>query len=381
MVGQSQGGAQFQGGAAADITATLRLTMLPGLGPRTLANLLQRFGDPRSILAASVEQLLTVTGVGDKLARAIDSASERVEVTGIIDWCVENGVEVVCRDHQRYPGNLQDLVDAPPLLFVRGLISPQDELAVAVVGTRHPTNYGIKQAERFGYSLAKAGITVISGLARGIDVAAHDGAMNAGGRTIAVLGSGLGQVYPEEHAGLAERISQSGAVISEFAPQAKPRSGMFPQRNRLIAGLALCTLVIEAPDRSGALITARLAGEQNRDVLALPGPVSSRASRGCNQLIRDGATLVQTVDDVLESIGPMRQPIKTEAGYELRNGRELKLNELERGVLDAIDEVSTPIDQVIERSQLPPHRVLATISVLEMRRLIRRLSGQYVARR
>jgi DNA processing protein len=187
-------------------------------------------------------------------------------------------------------------------------------------------------------------------------------------------------MYPNEHKGLANAIAADGAVISEYAPEAKPRGGMFPQRNRLISGLSLATLVIEAPDRSGALITARLAGEQNRDVLALPGPVTSRASRGCNQLIRDGAKLVQTVDDILEELGPVRQPVKTKQGYEIRNGSELTLNEVERKVLDAIDSTGTLVDQVIEKSGLPAQRVIAVISVLEMRRLVRRLSGQYVSR-
>ena len=237
-----------------------------------------------------------------------------------------------------------------------------------------------RQADRLAYALAKAGVTVISGLARGIDAAAHEGALSAGGRTIAVLGGGLGQIYPAEHAGLADAIADNGAVISEYAPLAKPRGGMFPQRNRIIAALALATLVIEAPDRSGALITARQAGELGRDVLALPGPVTSRASRGSNQLIREGATLVQTVDDILESLGPMARSDNTDDGHRVRNPAELKLNDLERTVLESIEPSSTLIDQVIASSGLPAHQVMATISVLEMRRLIRRQSGQYVSR-
>ena len=229
--------------------------------------------------------------------------------------------------------------------------------------------------------LPKRGVTVVSGLARGIDAAAHHAAVNAQGRTIAILGGGLGQIYPAENAPLVDAISSgAGAVISEYAPQAKPRGGMFPQRNRLIAAMSLATLVIEAPQRSGSLITARLAGELNRDVLALPGQVSSRASQGTNQLIRDGAILVQSVDDVLEALGPMAQGVQTDDGHSVRNPAELKLNEIERNILESIGEASTAIDQVIAQSELPPHQVMATISVLEMRRLIRRLSGQYVSR-
>jgi len=359
---------------------SLRLAMLPGIGPRTLAALLERFETPRAVLSASSAALAMVPGVGPKLVHAIETASHHVDAAGIVDWCRKHDTQILCRDSDAYPRSLDDLVDAPPILFVHGEITREDEIAVAIVGTRHATSYGLKQAERFGYALARAGVTVVSGLARGIDGAAHEGALNGGGRTLAILGGGLNQIYPAEHKGLAKAIAADGAVMSEYAPDAKPRGGMFPQRNRLIAGLSLATLVIEAPDRSGALITARLAGEQNREVLALPGPVTSRASRGCNQLIRDGATLVQTVDDVLESLGPMRQSVATESGREVRNVSELALNDMERAVLDAIEETSTPIDHVIQQSKLPAHRVIATISVLEMRRLVRRLSGQYVSR-
>lgn len=358
----------------------LSLAMLPGIGPRTLANLLDHFRSAGAVLSAPESELAHVVGVGPKLIHAIRTASHHVSVEAILRWCTENGVDIVCRGNQTYPKMLDDLSDAPPVLFVRGEILAVDEIAVAIVGTRHATVYGLKQARHLAYLLAKAGVTIVSGLARGIDAAAHEGAIDGGGRTIAVLGSGLGQMYPSEHAGLAKAIAADGAVISEYAPDAKPRPGTFPQRNRLIAGLSLATLVVEAPDRSGALITARLAMEQNREVLALPGPVTSRASRGCNQLIRDGAKLVQTVDDILEELGPMRSPVQTESGLEVRNGSELTLNEVERKVLDAIDPTSTLVDQVIAKSGLPAQRVIAVISVLEMRRLVRRLSGQYVSR-
>lgn len=360
--------------------AAIRLALLPGIGPKTIARLLEQFGTPAGVLDATTEQLAAVEGLGPKLIHILQTAAHHVPAESILEWCRQSGAGVVCLDTEGYPTRLKDLDSPPPILFVKGQILQQDELAVAIVGTRHATPYGLRQAERFAFSLAKAGVTVISGLARGIDAASHQGALSAAGRTIAVLGSGLGQIYPSEHLSLAEAIAPSGAVISEYAPDAKPRAGMFPQRNRLISGLSLATLVIEAPERSGSLITARLAGEQGREVLALPGPVTSRASRGCNQLIRDGATLVQTVDDVLESLGPIRETITSDDGYDIRSGAELTLNELERQVLDAIETNSTSIDQVIQRCQLPAQRVLATISVLEMRRLIRRLSGQYVSR-
>jgi len=362
------------------IRDAIQLAMLPGLGPRTLAALLDRFEDPGRVLRADPHELGSVPGVGPKLVHTIRTATDFVDVDAVLAWCGENESTVVPIDDPRYPMSLKELDDAPPLLFVRGDLIQTDALSVAIVGTRHATSYGLRQAERMAYGLAKAGVTVVSGLARGIDSAAHAGAIDGGGRTIAVLGGGLGEIYPPENKGLAARCAASGAVVSEQSPQTKPRGGLFPQRNRLIAGMTLATLVIEAPDRSGSLITARLAHEQNRDVLALPGPVTSRASRGCNQLIRDGAVLVQTVDDVLEAIGPMQTPLRTDDGNEVRHGAELQLNEIEQAVLQAIDAESTSIDTVIAKSELPAHRVMSTISVLEMRRLIRRLSGQYVSR-
>ena len=369
-----------QSGTDSQLTNALCLSLLPGIGPRTLTALLEHFGDPESVLSAPGPELAKVPGVGPKLIHKIRTASHHVDVTSVIQWCEENQINIACKNTDAYPQQLDDLYDAPPVLFMQGDLVAEDKLAVAIVGTRHATTYGLKQAERFGYSLARAGVTVVSGLARGIDSAAHEGALNAGGRTIAILGSGLGQIYPAENKGLADAVAADGAVISEYAPDAKPRGGMFPQRNRLIAGMSLATLVIEAPDRSGALITARLAAEQNREVLALPGAVTSRASRGCNQLIRDGARLVQTVDDVLEELGPISQPVQTEDGHNVRNASELALNDLERRVLEAIESTSTSIDQVIQKAELPAHQVIATISVLEMRRLVRRLSGQAVCR-
>jgi len=354
--------------------------MIPGLGPRSLSLLLQRFGSAQNVLAARDEQLGSVNRIGPKLIAAIRHASERIDLEAVLDWCNANETRLIFRGCADYPHLLTEIHDAPPLLFCRGTLEIQDQLSVAIVGTRHATPYGLKQAYRFAQALAQSGVTVVSGLARGIDAAAHRGTLEAGGRTIAILGSGMGQLYPPEHRELSESIAQQGAVISEYGPQAKPRSGMFPQRNRLISGFSLATFVIEAPERSGALITARLAMEQNRDVLALPGPITSRASRGCNQLIRDGAKLVQSVDDILEELGPLQSPVTDHHQHQVRCGSELSLNELERQVLDTISPSGSLIDQVIQRSGLPAHRVIATISVLELRRLVKRLGGQHVVR-
>ena len=363
-----------------EVRSTLLLSMLPNLGPRTLASLLERFSSPAAVLSGSAVELACVRGVGPKLIHAIQNATDFVDVDSIVRWCQENNVQIIVRGTPTYPSLINQLDDAPPILFARGAVEPKDQISVAIVGTRHPTNYGLKQAHRFAFALAQAGVTVVSGLARGIDASAHRGALDAGGRTIAVLGSGLGELYPSEHRELADAIAAQGVVLSEYSPHAKPRSGMFPQRNRLISGLSLATLVVEAPERSGALITTRLATEQNREVLALPGPITSRASRGCNRLIRDGAKLVQTVDDVLEELGPLHAPVAVDGDRQIRSVSELNLNDIERRVLDAIPTRGALIDQVIQSSGLPAQRVIAAVSVLEMRRIVRRLSGQHVAR-
>ncbi|WP_231603267.1 DNA-processing protein DprA [Neorhodopirellula pilleata] len=388
----------------------LQLCLLPGLGPRSLSVLLQAFGSADAVLRASSADLQRVPGVGPKLAHTITTASDHVDVQRVLSWCRDNHVEILEPDRpgfpcrSPYPTPLLELDDTPPLLFASGQWRASDEFAIAIVGTRHATPYGLQQTRNLVRDLAAASVTIVSGLARGIDTAAHRAAIEVGGRTIAFLGGGLGEMYPAENAGLAKEIRDHGAVISEYSPLAKPRSGMFPQRNRLIAAASLATLVIEAPMRSGSLITARLASEMGRSVGALPGPVNSRASSGCHHLIRDGGTLVTNADDVLELLGPVSQPIVTTAGRvgsdsrygdigegvpesalnrserEIRNGVELSLNEIERSILDHISPTGTAIDEIIAKTELSSPRVTSIISVLEMKRLVRRLSSQYVSR-
>jgi DNA processing protein len=251
---------------------------------------------------------------------------------------------------------------------------------MAIVGTRHATRYGLAQAERLAGSLANTGFTVVSGLARGIDAAAHRGALVAGGRTIAVLASGILNIYPPEHVKLADDVAANGYVLSEAPPRMVPLSGAFPQRNRVISGLCVGTIVVEAPNRSGALITARHAYEQGREVFAVPGPVDSRMSRGCHALIKDGAKLVETIDDVLAELGPLAERLQREDGTTLERPAELVLNDIEKQVLACIDGAATSIDEVATACHIPIHRVLSTISVLEMRRLVRRVSGNQIVR-
>lgn len=358
----------------------LRLSSIPGVGPRIMAALLERFGSASEVFRADADSVVSVPGIGAKLYQQIKLESRGYDLDQLVHWCANHDTQILVKNQSPYPTMLDDLVDSPPILFCRGELLPEDDIAVAIVGTRHATSYGLQQAERMAYSLARAGVTVVSGLARGIDAAAHEGALSGGGRTIAVLGGGLGQMYPPEHGGLAKAIAADGAVLSEHPPMTRTKGGLFPQRNRIVAGLSLATIVVEAPDRSGSLITARLAGEQNREVMAVPGPVSSRVSRGCNQLIRDGATLVQNVDDILEALGPMRSPVETSEGSQVHRPSELKLNEIERKVLDAVGPNNTSLDQVIQSCGLPAHQVIAIVSVLEMKRLVERRSGQNVCR-
>ena len=363
-----------------DLKTILTLSLVPGVGPKTLTSLLDHFGDSQSILAAAPDQLQRVSGVGPKLARELSLASKTIRADAYIDLCAKNQIDILSSFDSVYPKPLIELPNPPTIIYKRGDLVEEDSLAIAIVGSRHATPYGKRIAERLARGLAMAGYTIVSGLARGIDAAAHKGALEANGRTIGVLASGLLNIYPAEHADLARRVSESGALISESAPNHPPKSGSFPQRNRIISGLSLGTIVVEAADRSGALITARLASEQGREVFAVPGPVDSRMSRGCHQLIRDGAKLVESVDDVLEELGPLANPVKTDRGDNVHHPRELKLNDQERAVLNAVPQMPIEIEAVVETTGLPIARVLSTISVLEIRRLIRRISGTKIAR-
>ena len=359
---------------------SLRLSLISGVGPLTRRALLERFGSPTAVLAAAPSSLLEVPGVGRVLMNKIVAAKDEVDPHREIELCRAGGVTILLDTDDGYPRMLREIHDPPSVLFVRGAILPEDAMSISIVGTRHASRYGLEQAERLAESLARAGLTIVSGMARGIDAAAHRGAMKAGGRTLAVLGGGVLNVFPPEHKGLAEEIVACGAVMSEAPPLFAPLSGSFPQRNRIISGLSLGTIVVEAPERSGALITARLAMEQNREIFAVPGRVDSRTARGCHALIRDGAKLVESADDVLEELNPLVEEVSRSDGQVVRNPAELSLNEIEQIVLAAIDTEATPIDRVITEIGLPVPQVLATISVLETRRLVRRLSGSSVAR-
>jgi len=358
----------------------LCLALISGVGPLARTRLLERFGSPDRVLNAEASELQSVSNIGPVLAKRIVQARDQTDVDVQLKIARDNNVDILLQVHPDYPPLLKEIHDPPGVLFVRGNLQATDRLAVAIVGTRHASRYGIKQAAQLATSLARAGITVVSGMARGIDSAAHRAALDAGGRTIAVLAGGVLEPYPPENRELAEQISKQGCLVSEAPPTMPPISGMFPQRNRIISGMTLGTIVVEAADRSGALITARHAWEQNREVFAVPGAIDNRLSRGPHRLIRDGAKLVASLEDVLEELGPLAFDAQRDDGTTIRSPAEVSLNDIEQKVLRSIDSTGSLIDEITRSCGLPVHRVLATIHVLEMRSLIRRVSSNQVVR-
>ncbi len=357
----------------------VRLALVSGVGPRTWQQLMAAFGSPTRVLEAMPSELEAVDGIGPRLSQAIARAKPEIDADEELALCEKHGIDVFLAGGEGYPSSLMEIPDPPGVLYCRGELLPRDALAVAIVGSRHASTYGTSQAERLAGGLARAGFTIISGLARGIDAAAHRAALLAGGRTIAVLGSGLLNLYPPEHAELALDVSQSGALLSEAPVRMGPHRNLFPQRNRLISGLSRGVIVIEASLKSGALITARHAMEQNRDVFAVPGRVDNHLSHGCHRLIRDGVKLIESADDVLEELGPLPTPVAHSAEQTIHHPIEITLNDLERRVLQCIEPSPTLVDAIIAQSELPATQVLSTLTILEMRRLIRRVSGmQYV---
>jgi len=357
----------------------LELWLTPGIGPRIWQLLLARFGSAEAVLHSSINELQQVDGVGPKLAAAIKTSRPEGAQR---EWedCQSRGVDLLWQDDDRYPEPLTRTADPPPVLYCRGELKPADALAVAIVGSRHCTLYGRQTAERLAAALTRAGLTVVSGLARGIDASAHSGALQAGGRTLAVFATGLAEIYPPEHAELANAISKQGALLSESPLKQAALPGLFPQRNRIISGLSLGVIVVEASRASGALHTARHAMEQNREVFAVPGRIDSDASVGCLDLIRDGATLIRDVDDVLNALGPLTQPVIKSVSETVLAPAELLLSDHERAILNHVGIEPVAVDEVVRAADIETSRVLTTLTVLEMRRLVRRLPGGYIVR-
>lgn len=371
--------------------AYLVLNLLPGIGPIRVRRLLQSFGSPERILSATAAELLAVPGIGREMADSIRAWEGQVDLAEELRRVDRHGIELLTIEDDRYPPALREIADPPHLLFLKGTLEPRDRHAIAVVGSRRVTHYGREAARRLSFQLAHAGVTVVSGLARGIDTAAHEAALAAGGRTIAVLGSGIGNLYPPENAALAARVAEQGALLSEFPVLYVPDRQSFPLRNRIVSGMSQGILVVEAPARSGALITANQAMEQGRTVFAVPGPIDRPHSEGCNRLIQDGAKLVIDVRDVLEemetlfSLDGYASPPVSRGPKSARPPVEspsllATLDPVERAILEAVGESESPIDDIIDRAHQPAALVSATLLRLEMKRLVKALPGKYFVR-
>jgi len=367
--------------AGIGVEEILRALAVPGLGRSMARRVLGRFGSVDAARAAG-EDALRALGLSARAIAALREGRQSFDPDEEIAAAEREGVALVPLADPRYPAAVRRLTDPPLLLYMRGELLERDALAVAVVGTRRASIYGLAQASRLAGDLARAGFTVVSGMARGIDAAAHDAALRAGGRTVAVVGCGLMNLYPPDHEKLADRIAGSGALLSELPLRTKPAASNFPPRNRIIAALALGVLVVEAPRNSGALITARLAGEMGREVFAVPGDVNRPQSRGGHALIRDGAKLVTCVEDIIEEFGPIEKGVRlSEETPPVTRLQAMMLNERERSVYDSLGLAPSDIDEVADRTGLTPANVGSILTMLEMRRLVRRLpGGQYVRR-
>jgi DNA processing protein len=370
----------------------LRWALIDGIGPITFGRLLLHFGSAEAALGVSAAQLQHVKGIGresaDRIARQRDSADVQTE----IDAAVRHGVRIICQSDEGYPEGLKRIPDPPIVLYVKGDLRPVDSVAIAVVGSRRCSIYGSEQARRFGELLSGGGFTVVSGLARGIDAFAHHGALDAGGRSIAVMGQGLREVYPPENRALAERMLASGAWISELPMQVVVRAENFPSRNRIIAGMSLGTLVVEAAARSGALITARLASEYNREVFAVPGRVQDPTAIGVNALIRDGAAkLVTCLEDILCELGELGSMLLKQREQAAGTGAASAAGPDDRpspGPLSAAESLIYGLigydailqDAIVRASELPAGEVLAAFTTLQLKGLIKLLPGPLVVR-
>ncbi|QDU06860.1 DNA-processing protein DprA [Gimesia aquarii] len=358
----------------------IQLNLIQGVGPRIRHALMEQFGSASRILNAPRQELLNVPGVGTKLANAIIYRSAKSSAEEELKRCRESEFQILTEETQNYPSLLKEMPDPPSLLYCNGTLLPEDELAVAIVGSRKCTTYGLQQAEKLAGALARAGITVVSGLARGIDQAAHRGALKAGGRTIAVMATGLSHIYPLEHQELSEKVANQGALVTEFPLDQAPVAGLFPQRNRIISGLSMGVVLIEAGRKSGALHTARHAYEQGRDVFAVPGRIDHPASAGCHDLIRDGAMLVRDIEDILEGLGPLMAPVVTTQHREIHTPRELSLSDFEQNILNLVTLEPQHLNDIVQSSHLDSSRILSTLTILEMRKVVKRLPGGFLVR-
>lgn len=361
--------------------ALVALNLVDHVGPIRLRHLLARFGDAPAILRAPRDELARVPGVGEETATAIAQWESSTDLAGELRRARESGCAIVTQDEDAYPPLLREIYDPPIVLYVKGQLRPEDRNGIALVGSRQTTHYGVEVARRLGYQLAYVGVTVVSGGARGIDTAAHHGALTAKGRTICVLGTGIDLVFPPENADLFERIAEHGAVVTQFPFRRPADKQSFPIRNRIVAGMTLGTVVVEANLASGALITAKFAADYNRQVFAVPGRIDSPRSKGCHDLIKKGAKLCEGPEDVLEEFEYLF-PTRNRAASPAETGQlpALALSENETRVLDLLGAEERSIDDLIRRSGLPASTVSVTLLGLEMKKLVQQLPGKQFVR-
>ncbi len=378
----------------------LQLALTDGLGPVLTRRLIESAGGVEAATLAGIAVLRRVEGIGEARGRQIADSLKAAAGAALteLDRAGQLGVQIICPDDEPYPLLLKDISDPPNVLYVKGTLEARDLHALAVVGSRRCSFYGREQAERFGALLAGAGLTVVSGGARGIDSAAHRGAMSHGqGRTIAVLGCGVDVVYPPENKGLFAEIATRGAIVSEFPLGTPPLAENFPKRNRVVSGMTRGVLVVEADVRSGALITARLAGEdQGRPVLAVPGRVDNAMSAGPHGLIRDGATLVTCLDDILESLHPLPDAAGSRLAFAPAQADSdnaptlfpsppppavaLVIDANQQKILSSMDAQAMSVDQIIDRTALNASAVLKDLTLMSLKGLVKRVDGQTYVR-
>lgn len=345
---------------------------VPFIGPSRMRRLEEHFGSLERAWSADAIRLRAI--LDDRSHAALIKTRTEIDVLTLRSHLERDGISTVTLVDDDYPAILREAGGPPPVLFYRGQIIETDSTAVAIVGTRRVSAYGREVAMQIGAGLAAAGVTVVSGLALGVDGIAHQAALDAGGRTIAVLGGGVNRIYPHEHRGLARRIAEQGAVMSEYAPDRKSDAPNFPARNRIISGLSLGVVVVEAPDRSGALITVDFAADQGRDVFAVAGNVTAANSMGTNRLIRDGARLVRSADDVLEDLQIRR------AEREEPVQQSLLLNEEDRRLLAVLTGEPQHIDDIVAQCGMPLPLVSAQLLTLELQGLVRNVGAQHYTR-
>jgi DNA processing protein len=374
-----------------DIEKWLKLIRVDSVGPATFAKLIKHFGSPDRALGASVSELAKIDGIGFKTAEQIAATRDKFDTAAELELAERIGVWIISLDDERYPPVLKQIYDPPPVLYIKGSLTAADNLAISIVGSRRCSLYGQEQSSRLAHFLSSAGFTICSGMARGIDTAAHQGALSAGGRTIAVQGCGLANIFPPENKKLFELIADCGACISELPLRYEPLSENFPPRNRIIAGLSLGTIVVEAGPNSGALITARAALENNREVMAVPGKIDSPLSKGAHQLIKQGAKLVESVEDVMEALGYIGQRLQGHVTAAAAKASErierplfdvskLNLSGDEKTIYDCLGKEPLHIEQIIAGTNLAPGGINAGLISLQLKGLIKQLPGSLFLR-